>query len=52
MLATAWLLGITYPQSIKWLGHFLTADYKSAWTPSGGKANPALRKLKRSSCDL
>ena len=29
MPATAWLLGITYPQSIKRLGHFLTADCKS-----------------------
>ena len=37
MLATAWGLGITYPQSIKRLGHFLTADCKSAGTPNGGK---------------
>ena len=37
MLATAWLLGIANPQSIKRLGHFLTADCKSAWTPNGGK---------------
>ena len=32
MLATAWLLGIANPQSIKRLGHFLTADCKSAGT--------------------
>ena len=37
MPAIAWLLGITYPQSIKRLGHFLTADCKSAGTPNGGK---------------
>ena len=37
MLATAWLLGIANPQSIKRLGHFLTADCKSAGTPNGGK---------------
>ena len=37
MPATVWVLGITYPQSIKWLGHFLTADCKSAGTPNGGK---------------
>ena len=37
MLATAWGLGIANPQSIKRLGHFLTADCKSAGTPSGGK---------------
>ena len=37
MPATAWLLGITYPQSIKRLGQFLTADCKSAGTPNGGK---------------
>ena len=37
MPAAAWGLGITYPQSIKWLGHFLTADCKSAGTPNGGK---------------
>ena len=42
MLATAWRLGITYPQSIKWLGHFLTADCKSAGTPNGGQRYPAL----------
>ena len=35
--ATAWGLGITYPQSIKRLGQFLTADCKSARTPNGGK---------------
>ena len=35
--ATAWGLGITYPQSIKRLGQFLTADCKSAGTPNGGK---------------
>ena len=37
MPATAWLLGIANPQSIKRLGHFLPADCKSAGTPSGGK---------------
>ena len=37
MLATAWGLGIANPQSIKWLGHFLTADCKSAGTPNGGQ---------------
>ena len=37
MPANAWLLGIANPQSIKWLGHFLTADCKSAGTPNGGK---------------
>ena len=37
MPANAWGLGITYPQSIKRLGHFLTADCKSAGTPNGGK---------------
>ena len=31
------MLGITYPQSIKRLGHFLTADCKSAGTPNGEK---------------
>ena len=36
-------LMITYPQSKKKLGHFLTADNISAGTPNGGKANPALR---------
>ena len=53
MLATAWGLGIANPQSIKRLGHFLTADCKSAGTPNGGKdissaterAYPALRIL-------
>ena len=45
MPATAWGLGITYPQSIKRLGHFLTADCKSAGTPSGGRAYPALLAL-------
>ena len=44
MPAAAWRLGITYPQSIKRLGHFLTADNISAGTPNGGKAYPALRK--------
>ena len=43
MLATAWVLGIANPQSIKRLGHFLTADCKSAGTPNGGRAYPALR---------
>ena len=42
MPASAWVLGITYPQSIKRLGQFLTADCKSAGTPNGGKAYPAL----------
>ena len=37
VLATFWVLGITYPQSIKRSGHFLTADCKSARTPNGGK---------------
>ena len=37
MPATAWRLGIANPQSIKWLGHFLTADNISAGTPNGGK---------------
>jgi predicted thioesterase len=37
MPATAWRLGITYPQSIKKLGQFLTADNISAGTPNGGK---------------
>ena len=27
------------------LGHCLTADYKSAWTPNGGQRYPALRKF-------
>ncbi len=36
MPAAAWGLGITYPQSIKRLGHFLTADNISAGTPNGG----------------
>ena len=40
--ATAWGLGITYPQSIKRLGHFLTADNISAGTLNGGRAYPAL----------
>ncbi len=44
MPATAWLLGIANPQSIKRLGHFLTADCKSAGTPNGGWAYPALWK--------
>ena len=35
---------IANPQSIKRLGHFLTADNISAGTPNGGKAHPALRK--------
>ena len=43
MLATAWVLGIANPQSIKRLGHFLTADNISAGTPNGGRAYPALR---------
>ena len=43
MLANAWVLGIANPQSIKRLGHFLTADCKSAGTPNGGRAYPALR---------
>ncbi len=34
---------ITNPQSIKRLGHFLTADCKSARTPNGGRAYPAQR---------
>ena len=37
------LLGIANPQSIKRLGHFLAADCKSAGTPDGGRAYPALR---------
>ena len=37
MQTTSWLLGITYPQSIKRLGHLLAADCKSAGTPNGGK---------------
>ena len=44
MLATAWVLGIANPQCIKRLGHFLTADCKSAGTPNGGWAYPALRR--------
>ena len=28
---------VANPQSIKWLGHFLTADNISAGTPNGGK---------------
>ena len=43
MLANAWLLGIANPQSIKRLGHFLTADNISAGTPNGGRAYPAQR---------
>lgn len=46
--ATAWGLGITYPQSIKRLGHFLTADNISAGTLNGGRAYPALWKYTRS----
>ena len=42
MPVTAWLLGIANPQSIKRLGHFLTADNISAGTPNGGWAYPAL----------
>ena len=42
MLVTAWLLGIANPQSIKRLGHFLTADNISAGTPNGEQAYPAL----------
>ena len=53
MLATAWLLGIANPQSIKRLGHFLTADCKSAGTPNGGKgisgATEALRQAHQGS---
>ena len=45
MLATAWLLGITYPQSIKRLGHFLTADNISAGTPNGGKGISSATEL-------
>ena len=45
MPAAAWVLGITYPQSIKRLGHFLTADNISAGTPNGGRAYPALRRF-------
>ena len=37
MLANAWVLGIANPKSIKRLGHFLTADCKSAGTPNGGQ---------------
>jgi hypothetical protein len=44
MPASAWGLGIKYPQSIKRLGHFLTADCKSAGTPNGGRAYPAQRR--------
>ena len=43
MPASAWVLGIANPQSIKWLGQFLTADNISAGTPNGGRAYPALR---------
>ena len=42
-LANAWGLGIANPQSIKRLGHFLTADSISAGTPNGGRAYPALQ---------
>ena len=35
-------LMIANPQSIKRLGHFLTADNISAGTPNGGWAYPAL----------
>ena len=45
MLASTWVLGIANPQSIKRLGHCLTADCKSAGTPNGGKGYPALRKF-------
>ena len=45
MLATVWGLGIANPQSIKRLGHFLTADCKSAGTLNGGRAYPAQRDL-------
>ena len=53
MMAITWVLGITYPQSIKRLGHFLTADNISgatednisAGTPNGGRAYPALRNF-------
>ena len=45
MPANAWGLRITYPQSIKRLGQFLTADCKSAGTPNGGRAYPALWTL-------
>ena len=38
MLATAWLLGIANPQSIKWLGHFFTTDNISVGTPNGGQS--------------
>ena len=52
MLATAWLLGITYPQSIKRLGHFLTADNISAGTPNGGKGiSGAADYFTRVSCE-
>ena len=43
--AFAWGRGITYPQSIKRLEHFLTADNISAGTPNGRWAYPALRGL-------
>ena len=42
---TSWLLGITYPQSIKRLGHLLAADCKSAGTPNGGKGISDATKL-------
>ena len=45
MLAAAWRLGITYPQSIKRLGHFLTADCKSAGTPNGGQGISGAKEI-------
>ena len=52
MPANAWGLGITYPQSIKRLGHFLTADCKSAGTPNGGKdISGATESIDSNSCD-
>lgn len=41
------IIGQTNPQSIKKLGHFLTADNISAGTPNGGRAYPALRTTER-----
>ena len=52
MPAAAWVLGIANPQSIKRLGHFLTADCKSAGTANGGKAYPALRNGSPEGCDV
>ena len=52
MLAAAWLLGIANPQSIKRLGHYLTADNISAGTPNGGRAYPVLRKPCYQSCTI